>query len=289
MIPNDPFMLLSFINMKLRDEYDSFESLCDNMDVDSNEIKDKLKHIYVFLLMWQYRVVKNLSQLLDGIGTLGGGYRAHHELSEGIVCRDVIVDGIVEHGTDISEVDAPGVLRRLVLHEERVELRQPVLVDFIKGKGGNLAVILLEPLVGLVVDFPCALLLARVHVALEASKEQATIAGLGVELFEDSVLDLYGSLLDEFPVRGHSEQEVVNLLLLRLNVGIERSLVGIVLDATVFPVPLAGQDANVEGNESGHPMLGYPHLQRRGFAMLDGPGVEIKFRRCHVICTFFAR
>ena len=45
MIPNDPFMLLSFINMKLRDEYDSFESLCDNMDVDSNEIKDKLSAI----------------------------------------------------------------------------------------------------------------------------------------------------------------------------------------------------------------------------------------------------
>jgi hypothetical protein len=42
MIPNDPMMLLSFINMKLRDEYDSFDSLCDNLDVDKDEIVSKL-------------------------------------------------------------------------------------------------------------------------------------------------------------------------------------------------------------------------------------------------------
>lgn len=42
MIPNDPMMLLSFINMKLRDEYNSFDSLCDNLDVDRDEIVSKL-------------------------------------------------------------------------------------------------------------------------------------------------------------------------------------------------------------------------------------------------------
>lgn len=42
MIPNDPMMLLSFINMKLRDEYDSFDSLCDNLDVDKDEIVSRL-------------------------------------------------------------------------------------------------------------------------------------------------------------------------------------------------------------------------------------------------------
>lgn len=42
MIPNDPMMLLSFINMKLRDEYNSFDSLCDNLDVDKDEIVSKL-------------------------------------------------------------------------------------------------------------------------------------------------------------------------------------------------------------------------------------------------------
>lgn len=45
MLPNDPVMLLSFINMKLRDQYDSLESLCDDLDVSQDEIIEKLKAI----------------------------------------------------------------------------------------------------------------------------------------------------------------------------------------------------------------------------------------------------
>ncbi len=36
-------MLLSVINLKLRDNYSSFDDLCDDMDEDKNEIMDKLK------------------------------------------------------------------------------------------------------------------------------------------------------------------------------------------------------------------------------------------------------
>ena len=42
MLPNDPNMLLSYINMKLRDQYDSLESLCDGLDEDKEEIVSKL-------------------------------------------------------------------------------------------------------------------------------------------------------------------------------------------------------------------------------------------------------
>lgn len=45
MIPNDPVMLLSFINMKLRDQYSSLDALCDDLDVSKEEIIDKLKSI----------------------------------------------------------------------------------------------------------------------------------------------------------------------------------------------------------------------------------------------------
>lgn len=41
-LPNDPFMLMSFINMKLRDFYPSLEALCKDMDVDEEEIVKKL-------------------------------------------------------------------------------------------------------------------------------------------------------------------------------------------------------------------------------------------------------
>jgi len=34
MIPKDPVMLLSFINLKLRDYYPSLEQLCEDLEVD---------------------------------------------------------------------------------------------------------------------------------------------------------------------------------------------------------------------------------------------------------------
>ena len=45
MIPSDPVMLLSYINLKLRDEYSSLEALCDDLDVSKSEIEEKLKSI----------------------------------------------------------------------------------------------------------------------------------------------------------------------------------------------------------------------------------------------------
>ena len=45
MIPQDPVMLLSFINLKLRDYYGSLEQLCDDLEVNDQEIRDKLASI----------------------------------------------------------------------------------------------------------------------------------------------------------------------------------------------------------------------------------------------------
>jgi hypothetical protein len=49
MIPQDPVMLLSFINMKLRDQYDSLDMLCEDLDISKQEIIEKLKRIdYIY-------------------------------------------------------------------------------------------------------------------------------------------------------------------------------------------------------------------------------------------------
>lgn len=45
MIPKDPVMLLSFINLKLRDFYGNLDGLCEDMDLDKKEIIDKLAAI----------------------------------------------------------------------------------------------------------------------------------------------------------------------------------------------------------------------------------------------------
>lgn len=43
MLPKEPSMLLSVINTKLRDEYDSLEELCDGLDEDIEEITQILE------------------------------------------------------------------------------------------------------------------------------------------------------------------------------------------------------------------------------------------------------
>lgn len=37
-LPSDPFMLLSAVNMKLRDQYPSLDALCDDMNVTRAEL-----------------------------------------------------------------------------------------------------------------------------------------------------------------------------------------------------------------------------------------------------------
>ena len=41
-LPTDPYILLSYVNTKLRDEYPSLEALCDNLDIDAEEISQRL-------------------------------------------------------------------------------------------------------------------------------------------------------------------------------------------------------------------------------------------------------
>lgn len=44
-LPNDPMILVSYINTQLRDFYPSLEELCKSLDVDEKEICDKLSAI----------------------------------------------------------------------------------------------------------------------------------------------------------------------------------------------------------------------------------------------------
>jgi len=48
MVPKDPVMLLSFLNLKLRDNYASLDLLCDDLDLDKSEIVEKLGKIDYF-------------------------------------------------------------------------------------------------------------------------------------------------------------------------------------------------------------------------------------------------
>lgn len=54
MIPNDPVMLLGFVNMKLRDKYANLDDMCEDLDILSSEVIDKLAKID-----YHYDVEKN--------------------------------------------------------------------------------------------------------------------------------------------------------------------------------------------------------------------------------------
>ena len=41
-LPQDPMMLFSVVNMKLRDFYPSLDALCEDLNVDKQELIDKL-------------------------------------------------------------------------------------------------------------------------------------------------------------------------------------------------------------------------------------------------------
>lgn len=41
-LPKDPMMLFSVVNMKLRDEYPSLDSLCEDMDVNRETLEHEL-------------------------------------------------------------------------------------------------------------------------------------------------------------------------------------------------------------------------------------------------------
>ena len=41
-LPKDPILLLSVVNMKLRDFYSSLDALCDDLNENKNEITERL-------------------------------------------------------------------------------------------------------------------------------------------------------------------------------------------------------------------------------------------------------
>ncbi len=42
MLPQDPMVLLSYVNTKLRDEYDDLDAFCEDRDLDRAELENRL-------------------------------------------------------------------------------------------------------------------------------------------------------------------------------------------------------------------------------------------------------
>lgn len=53
-LPDEPMMLYSFINLKLRDYYPSLDALCEDLNVEKDDIVRRLKAVG-----FEYNPVKN--------------------------------------------------------------------------------------------------------------------------------------------------------------------------------------------------------------------------------------
>lgn len=48
MLPNDPMILLSYLNTQLRDRYSSLSALCEDLQAEEHVLKEKLASIDYF-------------------------------------------------------------------------------------------------------------------------------------------------------------------------------------------------------------------------------------------------
>ncbi len=42
MLPKDPFILISYVNQKLRDDYDSLDALCEDLELERDALEKQL-------------------------------------------------------------------------------------------------------------------------------------------------------------------------------------------------------------------------------------------------------
>ena len=60
MLPKDPHMLASFLNLKLRDFYPSLDALCEDLDADKEEILQKLRQKNMNMTRSEINLYKNM-------------------------------------------------------------------------------------------------------------------------------------------------------------------------------------------------------------------------------------
>ena len=87
MLPKDPYILLSFVNTKLRDEYSDLDALCDGLDADKAEL---FKRIYNKLPVGGTFV--NYDQFCAGQAVMNSwfdGYWENQMMNSGLTDKDI--------------------------------------------------------------------------------------------------------------------------------------------------------------------------------------------------------
>mgnify|MGYP003291123913 FL=1 len=135
-LPQDPDMLFSMINMKLRDQYASLSDLCDDEDIDASEIVEKLGAVgYVYdeaNNCFQYAEVAKQPTVDELLDEARKASYALLDISEEKV-NDLLMalaDALVKHADEIVAANAKDLSRmdpaapnydRLLLNVSRIE------------------------------------------------------------------------------------------------------------------------------------------------------------------------
>ena len=109
-------------------------------DVYAKEAEGEAKAIHITLLPRKHREGEERTQLFNREVTLGSFLRTDLELAEGVKGCHFLVDGIVEHSANVTQVYVAGIDRRGLLGEMDEKGLQPVARDGreAEGRGGGL-------------------------------------------------------------------------------------------------------------------------------------------------------
>lgn len=192
------------------------------------------------------------AQLLDGQRTFARLFRNDFELAERIAGDYLIIERIIEHGTDISEVDIASVARWGGLREPSVKGTKPLHGDVLECESIKTIIkVHANTRKGCAIDTLCAGRAAS-HKGVEPGEESYTLlfGRFGIEFGKDTVLDVASAKSSQFPGRGEPEQNCVHGDFLFGKQGVEL-LLARMSDHDLPPcIPLGGQDRKI-GREQG--------------------------------------
>jgi len=257
--------------------------------VDADEQERELEVVDVALLPRVHWIGEQLPQVLHRQAALDSLLGCHVELPQRVVLRDPVVDCVVEDRTDVAEVYVPGVLAEPLGDEVLSEPAEPFLGDHVEGERLQAGV-----------ELPKFLQCTRVQVAracgcaahgepLESAGEQVGPLRVGIYALRHDILDLHGRQSRELPRGGERHDQVVDLRLAVLQVGVDGPLVGMVGYLLRDAVPLRREHGDPKRDVRSNTLLGDAELQGLRLACLLVPPVEVESCCCHELFTSISR
>lgn len=220
-------------------------------EIHADQAERQLEASHVLLLPRFHRKGKEGTEHLHGHRTLHGSLVFYFEATERIRRRDAVIDGIIEHSPEITQVDGSAVcMRATIIHEPAVETNKPVLGDSFETQRGRVRIKSLHLPQGGRVKLTGALCPALGDIVLEARHHQLRTVDLGRQNSLDLLLHFGEGQAKEITRGRETKKEIVHRGLPFHEVGVYSLTIGETDNTLSLGVPLGRKDTHTEGKQS---------------------------------------